>query len=105
MMKIILASQGFTTNEIEKEVALIVGKPAKEINIVIINESAFMIDKSKSKRWLIKELSNIEKHIGGRIDFIDFYMQSIEEIKERLFSSDLIYIVGGKQHIYSKIFP
>lgn len=104
MMKIILASQGFTTNEIEKEVELIVGKPAKEINIVIINESAFMIDKLKSKRWLIKELSNIEKHIGGRIDFIDFYMQSIEEIKERLFSSDLIYIVGGKQHIYSKIF-
>jgi len=103
-MRIILASQGFTTDEIEKEVALIVGKPSKEINIAIINESAYMIDKSKSKRWLINELSNIEKHIGGRIDFIDFYMQSIEEIKNRLFSADLIYIVGGKQHIYSKIF-
>lgn len=103
-MRIITASQGFTTDEIENEVAKIVGKPASEINIAIINESAYALDKSKSKRWLIKELSNIEKHIGGRIDFIDFYMQSIEEIKERMLNADLIYIVGGKQHIYSKIF-
>lgn len=103
-MKVILASQGFTTNEIEQEIASIVGKPAKEINLAIINESAYLIDKNKSKRWLINELSNIEKHIGGRIDFIDFYMQSIDDIRERLFNSDLIYIVGGKQHVYSKIF-
>ena len=103
-MRIITASQGFTTDEIENEVAKIVGKPASEINIAIINESAYALDKSKSKRWLIKELSNIEKHIGGRIDFIDFYMQTIEEIKERMLNADLIYIVGGKQHIYSKIF-
>ena len=54
-MKIILASQGFTTDEIENEVSLIVGKNAKEINIAIINESAYMIDKNKSKRWLINE--------------------------------------------------
>lgn len=103
-MRVILASQGFTTDEIEQEVAIIVGKPAKEINIAIINESAYLIDKSKSKRWLINELANIERHIGGRIDFIDFYMQSLDEIRERLFNADLIYIVGGKQHIYSKIF-
>ena len=103
-MRIILASQGFTTDEIENEVSKIVGKPAKDINIAIINESAYVIDKNKSKRWLINELADIEKHIGGRIDFIDFYMQSLEEIKERLFNADLIYIVGGKQHIYSKLF-
>ena len=103
-MRIILASQGFTTDELENEVSKIVGKPAKDINIAIINESAYVIDKNKSKRWLIKELADIEKHIGGRIDFIDFYMQSLEEIKERLFNADLIYIVGGKQHIYSKLF-
>ena len=103
-MKIILASQGFTTDEIAREVAMIVGKTAEEINVAIINESAYKIDKDKSKRWLINELVNIEKHIGGRIDFIDFYMQSIDEIRDRLFNADLIYIVGGKQHIYEKIF-
>ncbi len=103
-MKVILASQGFTTDEIEMEVSRIVGKPASEINIAIINESMYYIDKNKSKRWYIKELSNIEKHISGRIDFIDFYAHTKEEIEERLMNADLIYIVGGKKHIYSKLF-
>ena len=49
-MRLILASQGFTTDEIEKEVAEIVGKPAKEINIAIINETIYEMDKNKSKR-------------------------------------------------------
>lgn len=103
-MKLILASQGFTTDEMEQEISEIVGKPSSQINIAIINEAAYKFDKDKSKRWLIKELSNIEKHIGGRIDFIDYYMQSKEEIRQRFLNADLIYIVGGKQHIYSKIF-
>ena len=103
-MKAILSSRGFNTDEIEKEVALIVGKSSKDINIAIVNESAYMIDREKSKRWLIYELSRIEEHIGGRIDFIDFYMQSIEEIRIRMLNADLVYIVGGKQHIYSKLF-
>ena len=103
-MKIILASQGFTTKTIEEEVAKIVGKPAKDINIAIINESAYAIDKEKSKRWLIKELACVEKHIGGKIDFIDLDMQAYKEIKSRMHNADLIYIVGGKQHVYSKIF-
>lgn len=50
-MRIILASQGFTTDEIE-EVSKIVDKTAKEINIAIINEAIFGISKDKSKRWL-----------------------------------------------------
>ena len=103
-MKLILASQGFTTDEIEKEVSKIIGKPANEINITIVNESMYYIDKDKSKRWFIKELSDIEKHIGGRIDFIDLYAHTKEEIEKRMMNADLIYIVGGKQHIYSKIF-
>lgn len=103
-MKLVLASQGFTTDEIEKEISEIVGKPSSEINIAIINEAAYRLDKSESKRWLIKELANVEKHIGGKIDFIDFYMQTKQEITERLLNADLTYIVGGKQHIYSEIF-
>lgn len=65
MMRIILASQCFTTDELEEEVSKIVGKTAKEINIAIINEAIFGISGDKSKRWLINELANIEKHIGG----------------------------------------
>ena len=31
----------------------------------IISTTLYMLDKNKSKRWLINELANIEKHIGG----------------------------------------
>ena len=103
-MKLILASQGFTTDEIENKVAKIVGKPANEINIAIINETAYYLSAEKSKRWLIEELSNIEKHIGGRIDFVNFITQSKTELEKRLMNSDIVYLVGGKQHIYSKLF-
>ena len=104
MMRIILASQGFTTDEIEKEISKIVGKSANEIDIAIINEAIYGILGDKSKRWLINELSNIEKHIGGRIDFVNFREYSKNEIERRLLNSDLIYLVGGKQLEYSKLF-
>lgn len=103
-MRIVLASQGFTTYEMEKEVSKIVGKPAKEIDIAIINEAIYGISEDKSKRWLINELANIEKHIGGRIDFVNFRAYSKSEIERRLLNSDLIYLVGGKQFEYSKLF-
>lgn len=103
-MRIILASQGFTTDEIEKEVSKIVGKPANEIDIAIINEAIYGISGDKSKRWLINELSNIEKHIGGKIDFVNFRVYSKKEIENRLLKADLIYLVGGKQFEYSKLF-
>lgn len=103
-MRIILASQGFTTDEMEKEISKIVGKPANEIDIAIINEALYGISGDKSKRWLINELSNIEKHIGGRIDFVNFRAYTKKEIEKRLLNSDLIYLVGGKQFEYSKLF-
>ncbi len=103
-MKLVLASQGFTTNEIAKEVEKLVGKPLKEINIAIINEAYVGLDGTKDKRWLIKELSNIEKYIGGVIDFVNFRAYSKEEIKKRLNMADLIYIVGGRQHLLEKLF-
>lgn len=103
-MKVIMASQGFTTDEMEQEVAKIVGKPASEIDIAIINESMFEIGADRSKRWCIRELSNIEKHIGGRIDFVNVRAHSKDEIRKRLMNADLTYIVGGKQHVYAKLF-
>ncbi len=103
-MKLILASQGFTTDEIAKSVEKLVNKPLKEINIAIINEAYVGLDATKDKRWLIKELSYIEKYIGGVIDFVNFRIYSKKEIEKRLNMADLIYIVGGKQHLLEKLF-
>lgn len=102
-MKLLLASQGFLTNEIANEVERVVGKKLNEINIAIVNESYLELDREKDKRWVIRELACLERYIGGRIDFIDFKRLSKEEISKRVEQADLIYFVGGKQNVLARI--
>lgn len=103
-MKLCIASQGFTTSEIANAVSNLVGKPLNEINIAIVNEASVGLTYNKSKRWLIKELSYIADYIGGNIDFVNFRVYDKEEIKKRLEYADIIYLVGGKQHILAELF-
>lgn len=103
-MRLALASQGFTTDEIAKKVEELVGKPLEKINVAIINEAYVGLDETRDKRWLIRELANIEKYIGGTIDFVNFRVCDKEEIKKHFQRADLIYIVGGRQHILEKLF-
>ncbi len=103
-MKLCISSFGFTTEKIANEVSKLVGKSLENINIAIINEAATGLSKEKNKRWLIKELSNIEKYIGGNIDFINFLAYDKKEIDARMDNADIIYLVGGKQHILSELF-
>lgn len=102
-MKLLLASQGFLTDEIANEVERVVGKKLNEINIAIVNESYLELDREKDKRWIIRELACLEKYIGGRIDFIDFKRLSKEEISKRVEQADLIYFVGSKQNVLARI--
>lgn len=103
-MRLALASQGFTTDEIAKKIEELVGKPLEKINVAIINEAYVGLDETRDKRWLIRELANIEKYIGGTIDFVNFRVYDKEEIKKHFQRADLIYIVGGCQHILEKLF-
>ncbi len=103
-MKLVLASQGFTTPQIAKEIERIVGKPLEKINIAIINEAYVAISAEKDKRWLINELSLIANYIGGTIDFINLRAYSKKEVEKRLSFADMMYIVGGKQLILEKLF-
>ena len=103
-MKLILASQGFTTEEIAKTVENLVGKPLENINIAIINEAYVAKPETSSKRWLIKELSQIEKYIGGIIDFVNLRAYNKIEVKRRLQNADMLYIVGGRNLVLPKLF-
>ena len=103
-MKFVLASQGFTTDEIAEKVSKLVGKSLSNINISIINEAYIVIPGNKDKRWLIQELGNIEKYIGGTIDFVNLRAYTKEEVRKRLLNTDMIYIVGGKQFILPNLF-
>lgn len=103
-MKIVLASQGFTTPEIARAVSDLVGKPQDEINIAIINESYVGIGAGKHEGWLINELSLIPQYIKGTISFVNLRAYDIDEVAHRLEFADLIYIVGGAQGILPKLF-
>ena len=103
-MKLILASQGFTTDEIAKSVEKLVGKPLKDINIAIINEAYVVIPETNDKRWMIRELSYISKYIGGIIDFVNLRAYDKAEVQRRLQNADVMYIVGGKNFILPNLF-
>lgn len=103
-MKLVLASQGFTTPEIAQAVAKLVGKPLDRINVAVINEAYVNIAAGEDERWLINELSQIEDYTNGKISFVNLRAYPIEEIAKRLEFADLIYIVGGAQGILSKLF-
>lgn len=103
-MKLILASQGFTTPEIASAVERLVGKPLAETNVAIINEAYVDILPARDEKWLIRELSHISKYAGGVISFVNLRAYSIEEIAERLEFADLIYIVGGAQVVLPQLF-
>lgn len=103
-MKLILASQGFMTPEIAKAVEEMVGKPLEKINVAIINEAYVALAGEKDKRWLIRELSQLESYIGGNIDFINLRACTKQEIRQRLEIADMMYIVGGKQLVLPQLF-
>ena len=103
-MKLVLASQGFITDEIAGDVSKLVGKSLNNINISIINEAYVVIPENEDKRWLIQELCNIEKYIGGTIDFVNLRAYTKAEVRRRLVNTDMIYIVGGKQFVLPNLF-
>lgn len=103
-MKLILSSKGFTTDEMADKVSIVVGKPLNEINIAIINETYVAIPETHSKRWIINELNNINKYIGGIIEFVNLRAYNVQEIIRRLKCFDLIYLAGGYQLVYSNLF-
>lgn len=103
-MRLVLASQGFLTDDIANAVSSLVNKQLEEINVAVINEGYVAIAGDHDKRWMINELSRISKYIGGRIDFVNLRACDRNEIKARLSQADLIYIVGGKQFILPDLF-
>lgn len=103
-MKLVLASQGFTTPEIAQEVAELVGKHPRDINVAVINEAYAGIAAGKSQRWLIGELSLIGEYMQGVISFVNLRAHTLSEVEKRLGFADVIYIVGGAPIILPKLF-
>ena len=102
-MKLVLASQGFTTPEIANAVATLVGKQPAELNVAVINEAYVGINAGRHEGWMINELYQIAQY-AKTVSFVNLRAYKISEIKERLDFADLIYIVGGAQLILPPLF-
>lgn len=103
-MKLVLTSQGFTTQEIADAVAKLAGKSLDNLHVSVINESYVGIDPERHQGWLIYELSGIAKYCKGTIAFVNLRAYDIQEIEKRLEFADVIYIVGGAQLVLPKLF-
>ena len=103
-MKLILASQGFTSAEIAESVAKLVGKPMSDVNVAIINEAYVGISPGMHDGWLVDELSLITKYMKGVVSFVSLRAYDIKEVTRRLELADLIYIVGGAQAVLPGLF-
>lgn len=103
-MKLVLASQGFTTPEIANAVASLANKSLEVLNVAVINEAYVGIKAGSHEGWLVDELSLITKHAKGTVAFVNLRAYNIIEIEERLKFADVIYIVGGAQLVLPKLF-
>lgn len=103
-MKLVLASQGFTTPDIANAVANLANKSLETLNVAIINEAYVNIAAGRHEGWLVDELSLITKYTKGIVAFVNLKAYGIEEIEKRLEFADVIYIVGGAQLVLPKLF-
>lgn len=103
-MKLVLASQGFTTPEIADAVAKLAGKPMEALNVAVVNEAYVAIAAGRHEGWLINELSCITKYSKGTIAFVNLRAYNTNEIEQRLAFADVVYIVGGAQLVLPKLF-
>jgi peptidase E len=103
-MKLVLASQGFTTPDIAQAVAKLANKSLETLNVAVINEAYVGINAGRHEGWLINELSLIAQYAKGTIAFVNLRAYGIDEIGHRLAFADVIYIVGGAQLILPKLF-
>lgn len=92
-MKLILASAGFSTPEIAHECAKLVGKPAGEISIAVINE-AYAVEHG-DHGWVLDDLNRIKEHFTGSMELVNLLALDMGVVKQRLQAADVIFVVGG----------
>lgn len=102
-MKLILASAGFTTEEIIKKCEELVGKPRKSISVAIINESYVAVPKN-NLRWVLNDLNRVRDNFGGKLELVNLLALDLEEIKERIMVNDVVFVVGGHSDYLMNIF-
>lgn len=101
-MKLLLCSEGFSTQTIISKCIELVGKPKDQISVGIINE-AFAVE-SGDKRWTIDNLNSVVNNFGGEVDIINLLALSLPEAEKRFSNLDVIFVVGGHTDYLMSVF-
>ncbi len=92
-MKLFLSSAGIRTQELAEALSSLIGKPLEDISIAVINEASAV--EPGDKTWLLNEMNDLRKYVGGEIDFVNLLALNANEVKARVAFADVIYVVGG----------
>lgn len=103
-MKLLLTSSGFTNQDIVSAFEKLVGKPAKDISIAVINE-AYAVEHS-DHTWNIDELVRIRETVGGNVEFVNLLANDVATVRERIELCDALFVLGGNtdylMYLYQK---
>ncbi len=102
-MKLILCSEGFSTQEIVAKCEELVGKPRDSISIAIINE-AYAVEHDDNLRWILNNLNPVKDNFGGNLELVNLLALDIKTVKERIEKNDVIYVVGGNTDYLMSVF-
>lgn len=101
-MKLLLASSGLANESIIAALEEMVGKPRKDINVIIINEA--IKAEAGDMRWFAEELERLASVLGGNLEFIDLQAHDLEYIKSRINLADMIFCFGGNADYLATVF-
>lgn len=100
-MKLLLCSEAFCTQEIIDKCVELVGKPAADIKVAVINE-AYAVEKG-SHNWVVDNLVSAYKSFG-ELYMVNLLALSSDEVKEKIEACDVIYVIGGHTDYLMSVF-
>lgn len=101
-MKLILCSEGFSTQEIVDTCIKFVEKPKEAIHVAVINEG-YAVEKN-NLRWVVDNLTSVKNNFGGNLELVNVLALESKQIQERLEKSDVIFVVGGHTDYLMSVF-
>lgn len=102
-MKLLLCSEGFSTEEIIAKCEELVGKTRNLINVAVINE-AYAVEHENNLRWVLKNLNTVNDTFGGNAELVNLLALDIQTVKTRIGKADVIYVVGGHTDYLMSVF-
>ncbi|MDR0462461.1 MAG: Type 1 glutamine amidotransferase-like domain-containing protein [Christensenellaceae bacterium] len=100
-MKLVLMSAN-NTKEITEKIVELVGKPANEISVCMINEASNL--SNGDRRWFFKGWAKVANAFGGKISCCNLLAMDIKQVETWLMEYDVIWCWGGNTDYLKSVF-